>query len=77
MNVDLPVRTGPTTPKYISPFVLFAISSYISKLVIIIPPPAKYALSYTINLYALFTLFIPKYIKKYVNTNLEFSINKI
>lgn len=39
MNVDFPVLTGPTIPKYISPFVLFAISSYISILVIIIPPP--------------------------------------
>lgn len=38
MNVDFPVLTGPTMPKYISPFVLLAISSYISKLVIIIPP---------------------------------------
>ena len=39
MNVDLPVLTGPTTPRYISPFVLILISLYKSNSLILITMP--------------------------------------
>ena len=38
MKVDFPVRTGPTTPMYISPYVLALISLYTLKFSIELPP---------------------------------------